>query len=139
MDNNTAIEELTKLLSDARLDYIEASNNIREEYEQRSNNIERQIERLRQQQQRKPQDTQARRRRHGNNRNNDTISIGDIVEIRNRYKDRHGVSAFGIRGKVTAVDRSFIVLRNEKTGRIYKRARQNLRKIPPSETEDTTE
>ena len=134
MNNNTDIEELTRLLSDARLDYIEASNKIRDEYERRTNNIERQIERVRQQQQR---NTQARRRNNGNN--NDTIRIGDIVEIRNRYKDRHGVSAFGIKGVVTAVDRSFIVLRNEETGRTYKRARQNLRKIPPSESEDTTE
>jgi hypothetical protein len=142
MSNTLDIEELTKLLQNARLEYIETTNTIREKYEQCTDTIQRQIDKLRQQQKRTHPNKRTRNKiakevRQTSNKE-EIIRIRDTVEIRNRYGDSQGESAFGIRGIVIRTTRARVVLQNNNTRKTYTHARNNLLKIPKTEIKPIT-
>jgi hypothetical protein len=120
VNNDTSVEdELVTRLENLTIRFNEESAVILEELGK--------LQRLRQQ--REHRNRQRRRPREQGNNPSHNFPIGDIVEIRNRYKGDYGNSAFGIRGEVTEVTAKRVHLINRATNRRYTRAPQNIIKI----------
>ena len=106
VNNDTTVEdELVTRLEHLTIRFNEESTVILEELGK--------LQRL--QQQREHRNRQRRRPREQGNNPSHNFQIGDIVEIRNRYKGDYGNSAFGIIGEVTEVTDKRVHLINRTT------------------------
>jgi hypothetical protein len=131
--NNSDQEQINQLTRDLE--------RLRIEFEERSNKIQDNINNLRNKSRRSSntgdrsttdKDTKSNgkiKSKKINNKKESQISIGDTVEIRNRYKGDYGVSAFGLRGIVCNITRDRVTLLNRKSGKYYTRAPRNLLRI----------
>jgi hypothetical protein len=135
--NNSDQEQINQLTRDLE--------QLRIEFEERSNKIQDNINNLRNKSRRSSNTgnrstTDSNTKSNGkirskkiNNKKDSQISIGDTVEIRNRYKGDYGVSAFGVRGRVCSITRDRVTLLNSETGKYYTRAPRNLLRIGSEE------